>query len=65
MEEIFREILSIHVQMLKFEWIVTTPSLSELDPVIHSAQTGAVMEWKEGTAEHVSWTDTNGFSVNI
>jgi len=54
MEEIFREILSIHVQMQKFEWIVTTPSLSELDPVIHSAQTGAVMEWKEGTAEHVS-----------
>lgn len=51
--------------MQKFEQIVTTPSLSELDPVIHSPQTGAVMEWKEGTAEHVSWTDTNGFSVCI
>lgn len=53
-EEIFGGILSIHVQMQKFEQIVTTPSLSELDPVIHSPQTGAVMEWKEGTAEHVS-----------
>lgn len=65
MEETFRGILSVHVQMQKFEWIVTGPSLSELDPVIHSPQTGAVMEWKEGTAEHVSGTDTNGFSVCI
>ncbi len=65
MEEIFREILSRHAQMQKFQWIVSTPSLSELDPVIHSPQTGAVMEWKEGTAEHVLWTDTNGFCVCI
>lgn len=26
--------------MQKFEWIVSIPSLSELDPVIHSPQTG-------------------------
>lgn len=35
------------------KWIVSTPSWSDSDAIIHSAQTGAVMEWKEGIAEHV------------
>ncbi len=57
--------LAMHAQMQKFERIVSAPSLSELHPVIHSPQTGALMKWKEGTAENVLWTDTNGFCVCI